>query len=110
MRPARLSQGRLKTNATQGPIKRARRLKSRRTSWRDVHADARAEGKLAMDPMPEAPPSPSGDWYLVDDGSARPAPCGFIHVGVTKEFYGVLQDLGADPEAFIAQAGLDPCL
>jgi AraC-like DNA-binding protein len=48
---------------------------------------------------------------LVDDaGPERPAPRGFIHLGVARELYGVLQDLGADPGAIIAEAGLDPRL
>jgi AraC-like DNA-binding protein len=64
-----------------------------------------------MDPPPDTPPPPLRDWYLVDDdGPERPAPRGFIHLGVAKELYGVLQDLGADPGAIIAEAGLDPSL
>src|SRR4051794_5668549 len=64
-----------------------------------------------MDPPPDTPPPPLRDWYLVDDdGPERPAPRGFIHLGVAKETYGVLQDLGADPGAIIAEAGLDPRL
>jgi len=64
-----------------------------------------------MDPPPDTPPPPLRDWYLVDDdGPERPAPRGFIHLGVAKELYGVLQDLGADPGALIAEAGLDPSL
>jgi len=63
-----------------------------------------------MDPLPETPPSPSRDWYLVDDGPERPAPRGFIHLGVANEIYGVLQDLGVDPDAIVAEAGLDPRL
>ena len=64
-----------------------------------------------MDPPPEVPPPPPRDWSLVDeDGPERPAPRGFIHLSVAKELYGVLQDLGADPEAIIAEAGLDPHL
>src|SRR5215218_6779522 len=64
-----------------------------------------------MDPPPDMPSPPSRDWYLVDDdGPERPAPRGFIHLGVAKETYGALQDLGADPDAIIAEAGLDPRL
>ena len=64
-----------------------------------------------MDPPPEVPPPPPRDWSLVDeDGPERPAPRGFIHLSVAKELYGVLQDLGADPEAIIAEADLDPRL
>jgi hypothetical protein len=64
-----------------------------------------------MDPPPEVPPPPPRDWSLVDeDGPERPAPRGFIHLSVAKELYGVLQDVGADPEAIIAEAGLDPHL
>ena len=63
-----------------------------------------------MDALPDTPSPPPRDWYLADDGSERPAPRGFIHLGVAKELYGVLQDLGADPEALIAEAGLDPRL
>ena len=64
-----------------------------------------------MDPPPEVPPPPPRDWSLVDeDGPERPAPRGFIHLSVAKELYGVLQDLGADPEAIIAEADLDPHL
>src|SRR3954463_3019450 len=63
-----------------------------------------------MDSLPETPSPSSRDWYLVDDGPERPAPRGFIHLGVANETYGVLQDLGADPGAIIAEAGLDPSL
>jgi AraC-like DNA-binding protein len=64
-----------------------------------------------MDPPPEVPPPPPRDWSLVDeDGPERPAPRGFIHLSVAKELYGVLQDVGADPEAIIAEADLDPRL
>src|SRR3982750_2209513 len=64
-----------------------------------------------MDPPPEVPPAPPKDWVLVDEhGPERPAPRGFIHLGVAKELYGALQDLGADPEALTAEAGLDPRL
>ena len=64
-----------------------------------------------MDPPPEVPPPPLRDWHLVDeDGPERPAPRGFIHLSVARETYGALQDLGADPDAFIAEAGLDPRL
>src|SRR4051794_15639664 len=64
-----------------------------------------------MDPPPEVPPPPPRDWSLVDeDGPERPAPRGFIHLSVAKELRGLLQDLGADPEAIIAEAGLDPHL
>src|SRR5215213_4411000 len=64
-----------------------------------------------MDPPPDMPSPPSRDWYLVDDdGPEHPAPRGFIHLGVAKETYGALQDLGADPGAIIAEAGLDPRL
>src|SRR3954454_12696267 len=64
-----------------------------------------------MDPPPEVSPPPPRDWSLVDeDGPERPAPRGFIHLSVAKELYGVLQDLGADPEAIIAEADLDPRL
>src|SRR5215218_7647310 len=64
-----------------------------------------------MDPPPDMPSPPSRDWYLVDDdGPEHPAPRGFIHLGVAKETYGALQGLGADPDAIIAEAGLDPRL
>src|SRR3954462_11405210 len=63
-----------------------------------------------MDTLPDTPSPPSRDWYLADDGPERPAPRGFIHLGVAKELYGALQDLGADPEALTAEAGLDPRL
>src|SRR4051812_37546262 len=63
--------------------------------------------KLAMDP-PRAAPPPIG-WHLVDDGPEHSAPRGFIHLGVAEEFCGVLRDL-ADPEALIAEGGLDPRL
>jgi len=64
-----------------------------------------------MGPPPDTPSSPQRDWYLVDDdGPERPAPRGFIHLGVARETYGALQDLGADPGAIIAEAGLDPRL
>src|SRR5215213_1237206 len=68
-----------------------------------------------MDPPPDTPSppprEPPRDWYLVDDdGPECPAPRGFIHLGVAKETYGTLQDLGADPDTIIAEAGLDPRL
>jgi hypothetical protein len=40
----------------------------------------------------------------------RAAPPGFIHLGVAKEIYSVLRDLGADPEGVIEEADLDPRL
>ena len=58
-----------------------------------------------MEP-PRAAPPPKG-WYLVDDGPERSAPRGFVHLGVGEDFCGVLRDLAADPEALIAEAGLD---
>src|SRR3954468_7896608 len=61
-----------------------------------------------MDPPPETPPPPSREWHLVDeDGPERPAPRGFIHLGVAQELHGLLQDLGTDADALIAEAGLD---
>ena len=64
-----------------------------------------------MDLPPETPPPPSREWYLVDNaGPERPAPRGFIHLGVAPELYALLQDLGADPDALIIEAGLDPRL
>src|SRR3954453_4589030 len=64
-----------------------------------------------MDPPPETPPPPSTEWHLVDDdGPELPTPRGFIHLGVARETYGALQDLGADPGAIIAEAGFDPRL
>ena len=49
------------------------------------------------------------DW-LRDDGcgGAQPVSAGLIHLGVAKEIYPVLADLGATPEKTIAEAGLDP--
>src|SRR4051794_2438936 len=40
--------------------------------------------------------------------NARPR--GFICLGVAKELYSALQDLGADPEVLIVEVGLDPHL
>jgi len=40
----------------------------------------------------------------------RPIPPGFIHLGVAQNIYGVLRELGADPEAIVAEAGLNPRL
>jgi hypothetical protein len=64
---------------------------------------------LVMDPPPETPPPPSKNWSVVGNGPERPAPRGFIHLSVAEKFYGVLQSL-ADPEAIIAEGGLDPRL
>lgn len=38
----------------------------------------------------------------------RPALPGFIHLGVAKEIYAVLKELGVDPERVIEEAGSDP--
>src|SRR5215210_1342206 len=40
----------------------------------------------------------------------KPIAPGFIRLGVAKEIPSVLRELGADPEAVIRQAGLDPRL
>lgn len=64
-----------------------------------------------MNRPPKPPSLPPRGWFLVDDaGPERPAPCGFIHLGVAPEPYALLQDLGTDPDALIAEAGLDPHL
>jgi AraC-like DNA-binding protein len=39
-----------------------------------------------------------------------PASAGHMHLGVAKEIFSVLAELGADPEQVIAEAGLDPRL
>ncbi|MGW8788822.1 AraC family transcriptional regulator, partial [Heyndrickxia sporothermodurans] len=56
------------------------------------HADGSA------DPSPAArTPSP-----------AETPPVGFIHPQVTRALYAVLAELGADPDALVAEVGLDP--
>jgi len=60
-----------------------------------------------------APPEPENDSFpgLADDATVRrAAPPGFIHLGVAKEIYTVLKELGSDPEQVIESADLDPRL
>ena len=55
-------------------------------------------------PEPQTAPAPE----LADDTVVRrAAPPGFIHLGVAKEIYPVLNELGADAERVIEEADLD---
>lgn len=44
------------------------------------------------------------------DDACQPPTTGFVHLKVAQEIYPVIAELGADPEALVAEAGLDPRL
>src|SRR4051812_9963505 len=48
------------------------------------------------------------DLGSLDAAPKHAVPPGYIHLGVAKGIYAVLNELGADPDEVISEAGVDP--